>query len=142
MRGLLRSPARTPLRPRGAVALRRKRSGRLAVVEVDTLVGRDFAASAPGRQRGRSVGLPLLGALVLVALLLAALRVQILDLRYELAEALRAETALLEENRALRVEVRELRAPARLTEQARELGMLRPERVLEIGGPEAAGHLP
>jgi cell division protein FtsL len=134
--------ARAPLRTRGSVARRQQRSGRLSLVEVGSLVGRDFAAPAPKWRLGRSFGLPLLAGLVLVALGLAALRVRILDLRYALAEALREETVLLEENRSLRVTVRELRDPTRLAKQARERGMLAPARVIEIDGPGATGRRP
>jgi hypothetical protein len=97
------------------------------------LVGRDFAAGrgTPARRRPR-LWVPLLLGAVAAALWLSALRVSILRVRYELAAALESETALLERRRAATVAVRELRDPARLHGRAAELGLGRPERVVEI----------
>lgn len=85
--------------------------------------------------RGR--GLRLLGALAGGALLLGALglvafRTEILRARYELADLVAREAALREERAALRVEVRRLRDPERLSRLAQERGFGPPERVVEI----------
>jgi hypothetical protein len=63
------------------------------------------------------------------------LRVSILRLRYELAASVAEETSLLERQRAATVELRELRDPTRLRDFARELGLARPERVIQLSVP-------
>ena len=99
------------------------------------MVGRDFA---PLRTRGRSGSRPWLaiavGALA-AALMIASLRVSILRLRYELSAAVAAETELLARQRAVTVELRELRNPTRLHQLASELGFVRPERVIQLSVP-------
>ena len=101
------------------------------------LVGRDFSRTrAGGRGDLRRWLLPALAGAVLAALLLASLRTSILRVRYDLATAMTEEAALLERRRAVAVELRELRDPARLHRMARELGLARPERVIDLGRPE------
>jgi hypothetical protein len=67
--------------------------------------------------------------------MVASLRVSILRLRYQLAAAVREETKLLERQRAVTVELRELRSPTRLREIATEQGFVRPERVIQLSVP-------
>jgi hypothetical protein len=67
--------------------------------------------------------------------MVASLRVSILQLRYQLAAAVTEETELLERQRAVTVELRELRDPTRLHELARERGFARPERVIQLSVP-------
>ena len=99
------------------------------------MVGRDLARL---RSRGRRTAVPwlviALGA-VAAALLLASLRVSILRLRYELTAGVTEETRLLERQRAATVELRELRDPTRLRHLATELGLARPQRVIQLSVP-------
>jgi hypothetical protein len=99
------------------------------------MVGRDLARL---RSRGRRTAVPwlviALGA-VAAALLLASLRVSILRLRYDLAAAVTEETTLLARQRAATVELRELRDPARLRDLATELGLARPQRIIQLSVP-------
>lgn len=109
---------------------------RSAVRNTDT-VERDYA---PLRTRGRSTSRPWLvlavGTLA-AALLIASVRVSILRLRYQLSAAVTEETQLLERQRAVTVELRKLRDPARLHKLASELGFVRPERVIQLSVPAA-----
>ena len=101
------------------------------------MVGRDFA---PLRSRGRRAARPwlliMVGA-VAAALMVASLRVSILRLRYQLSAAISEETQLLERQRAVTVELRELRNPTRLRGLAKELGFGPPERVIQLSVPTA-----
>jgi hypothetical protein len=97
------------------------------------LVGRDFVRPrARGGAAGRARWVPALVACVAAALLLAALRVQVLRVRYELGRAVAEETQLLERQRAATVALGELRDPRRLRRLAEARGFARPERVIEI----------
>jgi len=69
------------------------------------------------------------------ALVIASLRVSILRLRYQLSAAVSEETRLLERQRAVTVELRKLRDPARLHQLASELGFARPEQVIQLAVP-------
>jgi hypothetical protein len=105
------------------------------------LVGRDLA-EAPRRARSRArLRLPIAVGAVIAALLLVTLRVEILRLRYALAEVASQEEELLARSRQVTVRVRELRDPARLRTLAAERGFGRPERVLSLelsaGSPPA-----
>jgi len=100
------------------------------------LVGRDFAQSrSPGRRWPG--GLPaLLAGVLLAALALAALRVDLIRVRYGLGQAMREEKELLEQDRTLRARVGSLRDPIRLARLAPRYGLARPARVLELSpGP-------
>ncbi|MDX1648246.1 MAG: hypothetical protein R3263_00195 [Myxococcota bacterium] len=104
------------------------------------LVGRDFARSrARADGDGRATWVPALVACVVAALLLAALRVQVLRVRYELGRAVAEETRLLERQRAATVALGELRDPRRLRRLAAERGFVRPERVIELSSDASAG---
>ena len=96
------------------------------------LVGRDLARvrmAHPRRSRAR-VAL-LLGALC-AGMSLAALRVDILRLRYALADSIEAEKALLENQRVWTAREQTLRDPSRLAELARERGFSRPREVIDL----------
>jgi hypothetical protein len=100
------------------------------------LVGVDFAP-VPTRARRRTRPLvPAVLGFVLAGLLLASLRVEIIHLRYSLAEAASQEQELLDRQRLMTVRVRELRDPGRLRTLADESGFVRPRRVitLELAG--------
>jgi len=98
-------------------------------------VGRDFA---PLRSRSRRALHPWLAVAVgtlAAALMVASLRVSILRLRYQLSAAVVEETDLLGRQRAMTVELRELRDPSRLRELATQQGFARPERVVQLSVP-------
>jgi hypothetical protein len=97
--------------------------------------GRDFARL---RSRGRSGSRPWLVIAVCAlaaALMVASLRVSILRLRYQLSAAVSEETKLLERQRAVTVELRQLRDPTRLHRLAAERGFTRPEHVIQLTVP-------
>jgi len=95
-----------------------------------------MAAHARRRVAARQVAV-VLGGAVCAALLLVVLRIDSIRLRYRLADALRAEQQLQEQQSKLVVDVRRLRHPLRLAELGRGLGLVRPERVIELAA--AAG---
>jgi hypothetical protein len=99
------------------------------------LVGRDFAEQRGGRTSRGFVAV-LVGAAVVVGLALAALRNDLIRMRYDLSEAMQQERELLEARRELTAKLVALRDPARLARLARERGFVRPERVLAVGAPE------
>jgi cell division protein FtsL len=74
----------------------------------------------------------LFGLVLAISLSLAALRIDILRLRYAMAEAVSVEKSLVDEHSALLARVASLRDPARLERLARERKMERPERVIEL----------
>ena len=99
------------------------------------LGGRDLARMRP-RERTRQTVLPaaLLGGL-LAALLLAALRVDLIRIGYGMADAVREEKALLEERRGYTADLRKLRDPVRLTHLAAPLGLKPPECSVDLPSP-------
>jgi hypothetical protein len=101
------------------------------------LVGRDVAGGQRPRRaplRGRQLAVAV-GAAVLVGLAVAALRSDLLRMRYALSEAMQREREFLQERRELVARVRALRDPARLARLARERGFTKPERVYELERP-------
>jgi len=93
------------------------------------LVGRDFVrGGAFGRAVRRFVPVAI-GVAVVAALGIAALRIDLIRVRYGLADAVRQERALLEERRVMLGQVRELRDPQRLAQLAQERGFVRPVRI-------------
>jgi len=83
--------------------------------------------------RRRPLGLSsLLLGVVLAGLALSTLRVHVTRLRYERAEALQEERALLDEQHRLRVEVQALRQPTRLRTLAHSQGFGTPTRVIDL----------
>jgi hypothetical protein len=73
------------------------------------------------------------------ALVLVQLRTESIDLRYRLGRAQQSEQQLLEQQRRLTVEQRQLRHPVRLAELGRSLGLARPATVRELTPPVAPG---
>jgi hypothetical protein len=102
------------------------------------VTGRDLSVPRPPRRRWRahpaSVACVLAGA-VCAGLMLVALRMDGIRLRYELADAVRAEQSLLEQQRRLTVELRHLRHPQRLEELGRELGLASASCVIDLAAP-------
>ncbi len=80
----------------------------------------------------RSLVLPTLLGMLVPALFLAVLRVEILDLRLQLADNLQHEQVLLEERDQLTVRFEELRGLKQLRELARKRGFGRPEQVIDL----------
>jgi hypothetical protein len=96
------------------------------------LIGRDLARTRVVEpRRRRFASLALLGGL-LAALGLTALRIDLIRVRYGLADAVTVEKSLLEERRALRARLGTLRNPTRLTQLAAQRKLARPKRVIEI----------
>jgi len=125
---------RTGARLHGSRQRRRSRSARS-----QGRIGRDLAdrpAVLAGRTRRAA---PWIALALLAALLLAALRVDVIRMRYAQAEALAAEQRLIDRNRDLTVRMRQLRDPARLAERAQALGFVRPERVIDLPDPAHRG---
>ena len=116
-----------------AVRPRRRRSAPAGAA----LIGRDLARIDLGRGERRP-WLPVLVGALLAALCLAALRVDLIRQRYELAAAMRTEKELLEERRLLTAEVRRLRDPGRLAELAAARGFVRPQVVTLLGAHDAS----
>ena len=90
--------------------------------------------SAPQRKRERMTlaVVPLFAVAVVALLALAFLRISILRTRYALGETLQHETELRTRERTAAVDVRVIRDPHRLREQAAEQGFVRPERVIDV----------
>lgn len=101
------------------------------------LIGLDVAADTP-RLDPRKV-LPVLIAALAVALCVAALRTELLRVRYALAEATVEEQRLLDEERALKAERRKLRDPVHLARRAEALGFVRPEHLIDLPAAPGAG---
>lgn len=100
-------------------------------------VGVDHSATRP-RPRTRGL-LPLLALALLVALGVAALRIDLIRTRYALATVMAEENALIEEQRELIVRKRQLRDPVELAVQARERGFRPPAQVFRLPDPLGAG---
>lgn len=105
------------------------------------LTGRDVSAAAPPRRRFAWPRPAALGAIaagaVCAALLLVSLRMDSIRLRYALADAVRAEQELLDQQRRLIVQVRHLRDPRRLEALAGELGLAPAACLIDLEHPRA-----
>jgi hypothetical protein len=97
------------------------------------LVGRDFARvrASSGRLSTRRIA-ALVAVAFACALGLAALRIDILRVRYALGAALREEKALVQAQRQHTAELEALRHPSRLVEVAGKLGFAPPQRVIDL----------
>lgn len=102
----------------------------------ENLVGTDFAARRRRTQRWQRLATPFVVLGLVAALVITALRNDIVRMEYGLAESGRQEQELLDQQRRLTVERRSLLAPGRLYEIARKRGFVRPARVVEIDGDE------
>jgi len=96
------------------------------------LVGRDMNARPRSRTRRTRISPTLLVILLASALAIAALRIDLIRVRYGLADAISQEKALLEERRAALARLRTLRDPARLASLADEYGLTRPARIIDL----------
>ena len=152
MRRPLLTRARSPLRSgttgrkelRATAAPRRTRrsgvvAGRERAAQTWGVTGRDVSSSEPPRRilpgiRPAALSVVATGA-VCAALLLVALRMDSVRLRYALADAVRAEQELLDEQRSLTVEVRQLRDPRRLEGLGRELGLAPAACTIDLDQP-------
>lgn len=143
MRSPLRRSPLSPLAPRAVDATRRRgafsgaRRGRPPQPWV--LTGRDLSPPAPPPRRfawprPAALGIVAAGA-VCAALLLVSLRMDSIRLRYALAEAVRAEQELLDQQRRLTVQVRHLRDPRRLEALAAELGLAPAGCMIDLDHP-------
>jgi cell division protein FtsL len=131
-----RSPAAgdAPRRPLRSAAASRRRPPQPWIV-----AGRDVSTPAPpGRRfawpRPAALGTVAAGA-VCAALLLVSLRMDSIRLRYALADAVRVEQELLDQQRRLTVQVRHLRDPRRLEAIAGELGLAPPACMIDLDHP-------
>jgi hypothetical protein len=96
------------------------------------LVGRDFARARTRGGRSWRGWPAAFAGLLLAALALAALRNDLIRVRYGLAEAMREEKRLVDLQRDLTADLRRLRHPARLRESAEAQGFAAPERALDL----------
>lgn len=137
---------------RDAIAGRRDRARlgplrRAGIARGDTLAGvatgQDLSAPAPPRRERRRFlrggAFAAAAGLLVAALVLVQLRTESIDLRYRLARTLQSEQQLLEQQRRLIVELRQLRSPVRLAALGTELGLVRAAEIREL---PAAGTLP
>jgi hypothetical protein len=102
-----------------------------------SLVGLDVGHSPAPLSARRLV--PLLALGLLVALAVASLRIEMIRLRYALAEASLEEKRLVTAQRSLIAQRLSLRDPVRLAERAGALGFVRPDRLIVLSdrGPLA-----
>jgi len=90
-----------------------------------------------GTESGMQLALaPTLIALLFPALFLAVLRMDILDLRHQLAVSHQQETTLLEENDRLTVLLGEEHDVKRLQQVAAKRGFISPEHVIDLAHPQ------
>jgi hypothetical protein len=102
------------------------------------LVGRDVARGGALPHAMRRLAPAAIAIAVIAALGVAALRVDLIRVRYGLADAVSQERALLEERRAVLAQVRALREPSRLAKLAQERGFVRPERIRTLPSASAS----
>jgi hypothetical protein len=133
----------SPLPVRAAEAPQRSRrfsgAARRRPPQPWVVTGLDLSAPpAPRRRlawpRPASIGTVAAGA-VCAALLLVSLRMDSIRLRYALADAVRAEQTLLDQQRRLTVQVRHLRDPRRLEALASELGLAPAACMVDLDQP-------
>ena len=97
------------------------------------LVGRDFARVRASTARLSTRRIAWLVAIAFAcALALAALRIDILRVRYALGEAIREEKALVQQQRQQTAALETLRHPSRLVELAEKRGFAPPRRVIDL----------
>jgi hypothetical protein len=101
--------------------------GRQAWIGIDV-------SSEPARRTPRGL-YPLFAVAVLVALGVAAVRIDLLRTRYAVSAAMARESELIEEQRQLIVRRRQLRDPVELAMQARERGFRPPTHVVSLPDP-------
>ena len=101
------------------------------------LVGRDLGRGERTLRPTRRGLTLLLAAAMIAALAVAALRIDLIRVRYGLAEAVRTEKALVQERREIVARVRAMRDPVRLGEIARNQGFVRPRHIEAVPAIEA-----
>lgn len=110
--------------------IRRMSAPRRSVAEPIDFTGIDFTSRAQIRKPSQHRLVLALFVVFGAALALLTLRVEIIRLRYDLANAIRHEQALLASQREQIVAVRKLRDPARLRRLAEERGLASPEQII------------
>jgi len=116
-------------RPIRAGARKRGNEAKASRLELG-LIGIDLSRE-PSRMRTRAL-IPLMAVALLAALTLASLRIDLLRIRYAVAEHNDREQVLQTEHRALTARMRQLRDPVALTRRADELGFVRPEHMIDL----------
>ncbi len=99
------------------------------------MIGRDLAAQRTPTQSAWIIPLMLLA--LMASLGVAALRIDLLRSQYALAEHIAEERELLEEQRTLTAQMRQLHDPVRLSRRAEALGFDRPEHLIDLPGAGA-----
>ncbi len=94
------------------------------------LIGLDMAATR--KKRRDTAWVPVVATIVLGGLLLVGLRMDVVRMRYAAAEAVALENQLLDEQRAMTVDLLRLREPTLLAEHAHKLGFATPDRVIHL----------
>lgn len=96
------------------------------------------ARSARARKISKILGNPFAtwGAITFLALALVGLRIHIFRLQYDLGESAATERRLIKEERTARVNLAEQKDPKKLLAAAKELGFIRPTRILHIPAPK------
>lgn len=94
------------------------------------LIGLDIGPPTK-RLRLRAI-VPIMLTVLFVALGFAALRTDLVRIRYALVEKMKQEQALLGEQRNLIAKMRARRDPVQLAEKARELGFVRPRQLIDL----------
>ncbi len=124
--------------PRG----RRKTSspGQPKATNVREWVGRDVSEDFRPRRFPVRFSLPLVLVGLAVGLALGVLRIDVLRTQYALSEATEKEQELQEEQRRIRVQGRQFRAPGQLVQMAREEGFVSPERIVDLEPLESGDH--
>lgn len=145
VRSPLRRMATLPLAAHAAEAPRRalrfSGAARRRPPQPWVCTGLDVSTAAPPRRRfawprPAALGTVAAGA-VCAALLLVSLRMDSIRLRYALADAVRVEQELLDQQRRLIVQVRHLRDPRRLEALAGEIGLAPAACLIDLDHPRA-----
>lgn len=98
-------------------------------------VNRDFSGRRKNQRSGGMI--PLLLIALVVALGIAALRIDLIRVRYAMAAATETENTLIEERRALIARKRQLRDPTALAVEARARGFRTPDVAYSLPNPSA-----
>jgi hypothetical protein len=112
--------------------------GRREPIPSPVLTGVDLTPAPRRRRRVQlrpGAGAVVAAGAVCAALLLVALRMDSIRLRYRLADAVRAEQEALDQQRRLTVDVRHLRHPLRLEALGRELGLAPAGCMIDLAAP-------
>jgi hypothetical protein len=100
-------------------------------------IGIDVSSEENPRRMQRL--LPLLLIALIAALGVVSLRIDLIRVRYAMADALDQENSLIAEQRRLIVRRRQLRDPVELAVRARTLGFRPPSRVISVPEPSLPG---